>query len=80
MPDEAKTEEVKKGKPWYKKVKLMTGIGTILVDIITVLVSQLVTDPATSAIIMKMLIPVTAVGLSIITTHAATDIAYALKK
>jgi len=80
MPDEVKTEEVKKEKPWYKKFKLLVGLGTIVLDAATILVSQLVADPATKALVVKMLPLVTATGIALITGHTVTDTAAALRK
>jgi hypothetical protein len=79
MSDETPKEEVK-NKPWYKKFKVVAGIATVVLDVATILISQFVSDPATSALIMKLMVPVTAVGVSIITGHAITDAASALKK
>jgi len=80
MPDETTKVEVSKAKPWWKKFKLMVGIGTIVIDAVTILVSQLVTDPATKAIIIKMVPVVTTMGITLITGHTITDTARELKK
>jgi len=69
-----------KAKPWFRKFKLMVGLGTVALDAATILVSQLVADPGTQALIIKMLPLITATGLSVITGHSITNAAYALKK
>ncbi len=66
-------------KPWYKKVKILTGLVVILIELIILVVTGILNIEIGPQIIMIMRY-VFAGGIAIITGHTATDIVAILSK
>ena len=66
-------------KKWYKKFKVLTGMATLIIEAIILIVVQIIGKPISPEVLTFMKY-VFAIGISIISGHALTDTVTAISK